>query len=142
MLEIYYGDAKIKDRLCIGVAITAALRDKNVLLVNFQQDVANYDKLFDVAPHLTRLTLAPHVGVRGYFDHAVHIALSLRFEVLILHGIFDMVDLGQLAAGEVYEFLSNAPDSIEIICTGHSVGEKFLHLADEAVEMSPLDKDF
>ena len=141
MLEIYYGDAKIKDRLCIGVAITAALRDKNVLLVNFRQDVANYDKLFDVAPHLTRLTLAPHVGVRGYFDHAVRMALSLRHEVLILHGIFDMVDTGQLAAGEVYEFLSNAPDSIEIICTGHTVDAKFLRIADEAVEMLHSDKE-
>ena len=141
MLEIYYGGAKIKDRLCIGVAITAALRDKNVLLVNFRQDVENYDKLFDVAPHLTRLTLAPHVGVRGYFDHAARVALSIRYEVLVLHGIFDMIDTGQLSSGEVYEFLSNAPDSIEIICTGRAVDEKFLRIADKAVKMSPWYED-
>ena len=85
MLEIYYGEGKGKERVCIGAAITAALRDKNVLLVNFQQKVDNYDKLFAIAPHLTRLTLEPNTGVREYFDHAVRMALSFQYSVLILH---------------------------------------------------------
>ena len=135
MLEIYYGEGKGKERVCIGAAITAALRDKNVLLVNFQQRVDNYDKLFAIAPHLTRLTLEPNTGVREYFDHAVRMALSFQYSVLILHGVFDSVESGKLSAAEVYEFLSNAPDSIEIICTGTSVQEKFLPLANEIVEM-------
>ena len=104
-------------------------------------DTLTWKHVLDAVEFSEATTLEPHVGVRGYFDHAVRMALSLRHEVLILHGIFDMVDTGQLAAGEVYEFLSNAPDSIEIICTGHTVDKKFLRIADEAVEMLHSDKE-
>ena len=135
MIEIYYGDAKGKTRLCTGAAIKAALKKKNVLMVSFGDDYENYSELFEIAPHITRLTLPANAGVREYFDHAVRIAMTFRYSVLILDGVFDSVEKQALSISEVYEFLSNAPDSLEIICTGQKVQERFLALADEIVEL-------
>lgn len=135
MLEIYFGEAKGKTSLCLGAAVTAALKEKNVLLVCFDTDGGCCDKLFEAAPHITRLTLPQSAGVSEYFDHAVRMAMTFRYAMLILDGVFDAVAQKKLNASEVYEFLSNAPDSVEIICTGVQAQEKFLSLADEAVEM-------
>ena len=134
MLEIYYGEAKGKAGLCVGVAVCAALREKNVLLVGFESS-GGYEKLIDHAPHITRLTLPESAGVREHFDHAVRMAMTFRFSVLILDGVFDAVEDEKLSAAEVYEFLANAPDSVEVICTGRTVQERFLPLADEIVEL-------
>lgn len=135
MLEIYYGEAKGKTSLCTGAAVRAALKEKNVLLASFEEDYDDYVRLFDMAPHITRLTLPQSAGVRECFDHAVRMAMTFRYAVLILDGVFDSVGKGALSESEVYEFLSNAPDSMEIICTGVTVQERFLPLADEIVEM-------
>ena len=135
VLEIYYGDKKGKTRMCTGAAISAALKKKNVLMVSFGADYEDYSELFEIAPHITRLTLPANAGVREYFDHAARIAMTFRYSVLILDGVFDSVEKQQLSISEVYEFLSNAPDSLEIICTGQRVQERFLKIADEIVEL-------
>lgn len=135
VLEIYYGDKKGKTRMCTGAAISAALKKKNVLMVSFGADYEDYSELFEIAPHITRLTLPANAGVREYFDHAARIAMTFRYSVLILDGVFDSVEKHQLSISEVYEFLSNAPDSLEIICTGQRVQERFLKIADEIVEL-------
>lgn len=135
VLEIYYGDKKGKTRMCTGAAISAALKKKNVLMVSFGADYEDYSELFEIAPHITRLTLPANAGVREYFDHAARIAMTFRYSVLILDGVFDSVEKQQLSISEVYEFLSNAPDSLEIICTGQKVQERFLKIADEIVEL-------
>lgn len=135
MIEIYYGEAQGKTRLCTGAAISAALKKKNVLMVSFGADYEDYSELFEIAPHITRLTLPANAGVREYFDHAARIAMTSRYSVLILDGVFDSVEKQLLSTSEVYEFLSNAPDSLEIICTGQKVQERFLSLADEIVEL-------
>ncbi|MBQ3264552.1 MAG: cob(I)yrinic acid a,c-diamide adenosyltransferase [Ruminococcus sp.] len=134
MLAFYYGEAKGKTGLCVGAAVRAALREKNVLLVSFEAD-GGYEKLFDYAPHIARLSLPESAGVRELFDHAVRMAMTFRYTVLILDGVFDAVENDKLSAAEVHEFLSNAPDSMEVICTGRTVQERFLPLADEMVEL-------
>ena len=117
------------------ITIRAALKKKNVLMVSFGEDHDDYSGLFEIAPHITRLTLPANAGVREYFDHAARIAMTFRYSVLILDGVFDSVEKQQLSIYEVDEFLSNAPDSLEIICTGEKVQERFLKIADEIVEL-------
>lgn len=135
VLEIYFGEANGKTSLCTGAAVIAALKKKNVLMVSFENDFDDFGKLFEIAPHITRLTLPPNASVREYFDHAARISMTFRYSVLVLEGVFDSVERKKLSASEVYEFLSNAPDSVEIICTGQKVQERFLKIADEVVEM-------
>ena len=138
VIEIYCGTAKGKTRACIGAAIQAAMKDKNVLMLSFRSDYANYDRMFELSPHITRLCPKPGDGVREYFDSAVRMALTFRYGVLILDGVFDAVEDGSLPFAEVYDFLSNAPDSIEIVCSGATADEKILRLADEIVEMRDI----
>ena len=135
MLEIYYGEAKGKTTLCTGAAVRAALKKKNVLMVSFENTDEDFGELFEIAPHITRLTLPANAGVREYFDHAARIAMTFRYSVLILDGVFDSVEKQKLSISEVYGFLSNAPDSVEIICTGQKVQDRFLTIADEVVQM-------
>ena len=139
MLEIYYGEAKGKTNLCVGAAVRAALREKNVLMVSFDPENGGFERLFDYAPHITRLTLPQSAGVREYFDHAARMAMTFRYAMLVFDGVFDMVAQDRLSSAEVYEFLSNAPDSVEMICTGVSVPEKFLSIANETVLMTKTD---
>ncbi len=136
MLEIYYGDEKSRVRMCVGAAVQAALRERSVLLVSFTGDYAGYGRLFEITPYITRPNAQLSVGERELFDSAVRTALSFKYTVLILDGVFDAVENGRIGAAEAYEFLSNAPDSIEIICTGKRVDARFLSLADNAVRMS------
>ena len=138
MLEIYYGEAKGKTNLSVGAAVRAALREKDVLLVSFEDDYGGCKNLFDYVPHITRLTLPLSAGVREYFDHAARMAMTFRYAVLVLDGVFDKIDEKTLSTAEVYEFLSNAPDSMEIICTGVKAPEKFLSIADEVIEMKKI----
>lgn len=144
MLEIYHGSARYRKRLCAGAAAQAVLRDKNVLYVRFLRDTESDEKpsgvmLLDtdmpVMPDELSEDKLPAVSrmMREFFDKAVRLALTFKYEVLVMERIFDAIDLGLLPESEVYEFLSDAPDRVEIICTGSEPGERFLALADESV---------
>lgn len=135
MLEIYYGEIKGTTRLCAGTAIRAALKNRNVLLVSFREDYADYHRLFEIAPQITCMTSQQSANVHDCFENAVRTALTFPYTLLILDGIFDMVGEGKLSAADVYGFLSNAPDNLEVIATGVKVDDKMLELADEAVRM-------
>lgn len=157
MLEIYYGNAKGKTRLCVGAAIRAAMKDRAVLFVRFFSDgEAAEKKAFDLFSHITEL--CPPIGfdlfeedaskiaqaskiVREYFDRAVITALTFKYDELILDDIFDMTETGLLPESAVYDFLSNAPDSLEVIATGRNADEKFLKLAALSVRMMLSDDE-
>ena len=154
MLKLYYGDAKNKNRLCIGAAVLAAMKEKNVLFVQFLRGDQTDNKLLcDHSAHI--VFMEPEVTIAldenddvkrsrmeralgDFFDRAVRMALTFKYEVLLLDRIFDVVDAGLLSASEVHAFLSNAPDRVEIICTGEAIENRFVSLADEAVEMKNM----
>ena len=149
MLEIYYGDAKYKNRLCAGAAIRAAIKQKNVLFVSFMSVDPQSDKLLcSREPNI--ILMQPDMPVtpeelsdekraqlsrviREFFDKAIRMALTFKYQVLLLDRIFDVISADLLSSSEVYEFLSDAPDMLEIICTGHEPEQRFLALADESI---------
>lgn len=150
MLAIYFGEAKGKTRLCSGAAVCAAVRDKNVLYVRFMPDADGQEKSpLSLARQITELKMPVLISVgeiethkaqlsrltREFFENAVRMALTFQYGMLILDDVFDVVGMGLLPEAEVYDFLSNAPDATEVICTGRQVEEKFLRLADNAVAM-------
>ena len=152
MLKIYYGDAKNKNRLCIGAAVLAAVKERHVLFVQFVRGAETDNKLLcdhasnimymepEIPISLDNLDKDKRVQVERsateFFDRAVRMALTFKYEVLLLDRIFDMVEEDLLPVSQVYEFLSDAPDRVEIICTGDAVEDRFISLADEAVEMT------
>lgn len=153
MLTLYMGKGKGKTQVAIGAAIKSACRDKKVLFVDFiNQDNANDIKALQSMYTVTVLYTPVELELaadntpenkaqaskvfRDIFDTAVRTVLTNKYDMLILDGVFDATQKGLLLESEVYEFLSNAPNSLEIVCTGISIDEKFLPLATFATELT------
>ena len=151
MLTLYYGYSKGKTCAAIGCAVRAAAKDKKVLFVDFihQSEMSDRKALetmyaitvsgTPVDLELTADTAADSKAqaskvFRELFDSAVRTVLTQKYDMLILDGVFDAVDKGFLPDAEVHDFLSNAPNSLEIICTGANIDDKFLSLATYATK--------
>lgn len=153
MLSIYFGKTKDKTRLLIGSAVILASKGKNVLFVSFGSDNEEiYKGTFEYFPNITKLfspvALDSDVEMnkarlvqtskvfRDLFDTAVKMALTCKYDMLILDGIFDTAEKGYLTESEIYDFLSNIPDNLEVICSGENANEKFIQLAKTAVNLT------
>ncbi len=153
MLTLFMGKGKGKTQVAIGAAVKSACKDKKVLFVDFtNQDNANDIKALQSMYTVTvlytpvELELAADSTTEGkaqaskvfreLFDTAARTVLTSKYDTLILDGIFDAIEKGLLLSSEVYEFLSNAPNSLDILCTGISIDEKFLSLATYATELT------
>jgi len=153
MLTLYYGEGKGKTSCAIGTAVRAAIKDKKVLFVEFirQDDLSDRKALESMycvtvssAPvdlDLCDETLSDNKAqvakvFRELFDTAVVTVLTKQYDMLILDGVFDALNKGFLIETEVYDFLSNSPDSLDVICTGISVDEKFTPLFNYVTELS------
>ena len=151
MLYLYYGEGKGKTCCTIGAAVRAASKDKKVLFVEFIRQNELSDRKALETMYVT-VTSAP-VGIdliddnpenkaqvskifRELFDTAVITVLTKKFDMLILDGVFDALNKGLLLESEVHDFLSNAPDSLDVICTGESFNDKFALLFNRITELT------
>ncbi len=152
MLSLYYGNGKGKTSCAIGAAIRAAVKDKKVLFVEFIRQNELTDKKALETMYVT-VSSAPvdmellsdttpeskaHVSkvFRELFDSAVVTVLTKKYDMLILDGVFDALEKEFLLETEVYDFLSNAPDSLDVICTGEHFDEKFAPLFSLITELT------
>lgn len=151
MLALYYGDGKGKTCCAIGTALRASSKDKKVLFVEFIRQNELSDRKALESAYIT-VSSAPvdlelmtdslnenkaQVGkvFRELFDSAVVTVLTRKFDMLVLDGVFDAVEKGFLLETEVHDFLSNAPNSLDVICTGVNVSEIFLPLFSNITEL-------
>ena len=151
MLSLYYGEGKGKTSCTIGAAVRAASKDKKVLFVEFIRQNELSDRKALESMNVTVSSAPVEIELiddnadskaqlskifRELFDTAVVTVLTRQFDVLILDGIFDAVSKGLVLESEVYDFVSNAPDHLEVICTGLSFDEKFAPLFNHITELS------
>ena len=151
MLSLYYGEGKGKTSCTIGVAIRASSKGKKVLFVEFIRQNELSDRKALESMNVTVSSAPVDIELiddnadskaqiskifRELFDTAVITVLTKKFDLLILDGIFDAVSKGLVLESEVYEFLSNSPDHLEVICTGLSFCEKFTPLFNHITELS------
>lgn len=156
MLSLYYGEGKGKTSCTIGVAIRAASKDKKVLFVEFirQNELSDRKALesmnvtvssapidFELVDDNADSKAQISKIFRELFDTAIVTVLTKKFDLLILDGIFDAINKGLVLESEVYDFLSNSPDHLEVICTGLSFGEKFRPLFNHITELSDKIKE-
>lgn len=161
MIHIYYGDGKGKTTAAIGLAVRAAGSNMKVLVVQFlKTEFSGERNLLGNIDNVTLLTCPLElkftvdmtdaerqqaaVLFRSMFERSAATSLSERYDMIVLDEIFDVMNEGMLNAAEVYEFITNAPNSIEIVMTGHNPSERFLAEADYVTEMKkikhPYDK--
>ena len=158
MLTLFSGKGKGKTLCTIGATVKAAFKDKKVLFVDFVNQSSDNDTqalkaMYSVTVLTTPVDLELTVDTatdskaqaskvfRELFDTAVRTVLTSKYDTLILDGVFDATEKGLLLESEVYEFLSNAPDSLDVICTGTSVDEKFIGLANYATTLEDSKTD-
>lgn len=161
MIHVYYGDGKGKTTAAVGLAVRAAGSNMKVLFVQFLKTEFSGER--GVLSQLDNITLTAcpkelkftnemtdaerqqaTVLFRGIFERSAATALSERYDMIVLDEVFDVMNEGMLSEADVYEFITNAPNSIEIIMTGHNPPERFLAEADYITEMKkirhPYDK--
>lgn len=152
MIHIYYGDGKGKTTAAVGLAVRAAGCGLRVLFVQFLKTDSSGER--SVLGKLDNVTLTncplnlkftfdmtdaerhrTAVLYRNIFERSAATALSDRYDMIVLDEIFDVINEGMLTEAQVYEFITNAPKSIEIVMTGHNPSQRFLAEADYITEM-------
>lgn len=155
MKHIYYGDGKGKTTAAIGLAVRAAGSKMKVLFVQFLKTEFSGER--HILSHTENVTLtfcplelkftfemddkekAQAANIfKGIFDNAVTTALTEKYDMVVLDEVFEAINAHMLSESEVYEFITNAPSSMEIVMTGHNPPQKFMDCADYITEFKKI----
>ena len=151
MIHAYYGDGKGKSTAAAGAALRAAGNRMRVMYVQFLKTENTGERLALQSIDGITLTSCPlelkftcemddierqqvSMMYRGIFERAVSITLSDRYDMIVLDEVFDVINEGMLSESSVFEFISNAPNNIEIIMTGRKPPKRFIDAADYVTE--------
>lgn len=161
MLHIYYGNGKGKTTAAVGLAIRAAGQGLNVLFVQFlksedtgerylMREIENIDLTpcplsIDFTYNMTEPQKAQTGKVfKELFDNSVKLALTRKYDMLILDEIFSAIQAGMLTESQLAAFLADAPKNLEIVLTGHNPSKHILDMGDYVShiikERHPYDK--
>lgn len=155
MKHIYYGDGKGKTTAAIGLAVRAAGSKMKMLFVQFLKTEFSGER--HILSHTENVTLtfcplelkftfemddkekAQAAKIfKGIFDNAVTTALTEKYDMVVLDEVFEAINAHMLSESEVYEFITNAPSSMEIVMTGHNPPQKFMDCADYITEFKKI----
>ncbi len=155
MKHIYYGNGKGKTTAAIGLAVRAAGSKMKVLFVQFLKTEFSGER--HILSHTENVTLtfcplelkftfdmddkekAQAAKIfKGIFDNAVTTALTEKYDMVVLDEVFEAINAHMLSESEVYEFITNAPSSMEIVMTGHNPPQKFMDCADYITEFKKI----
>ena len=155
MIHVYYGDGKGKTTAAVGLAARAAGSNMKVLFVQFLKTEFSGER--HTLSHTENVTLtfcplelkftfemdekekAQAAKVfKGIFDSSVTTALTERYDMVVLDEIFDVINCEMITEAEVFEFVANAPVSMEIVMTGHNPPERFIEIADYVTEFKKI----
>ena len=155
MKHIYYGDGKVKTTAAIGLSVRAAGSKMKVLFVQFLKTEFSGER--HILSHTENVTLtfcplelkftfdmddkekAQAAKIfKGIFDNAVTTALTEKYDMVVLDEVFEAINAHMLSESEVYEFITNAPSSMEIVMTGHNPPQKFMDCADYITEFKKI----
>ena len=155
MKHIYYGDGKGKTTAAIGLAVRAAGSKMKVLFVQFLKTEFSGERHIQSHTENVTLTFCPlelkftfdmddkekaqaAKIFKGIFDNAVTTALTEKYDMVVLDEVFEAINAHMLSESEVYEFITNAPSSMEIVMTGHNPPQKFMDCADYITEFKKI----
>ena len=155
MKHIYYGDGKGKTTAAIGLAVRAAGSKMKVLFVQYLKTEFSGER--HILSHTENVTLtfcplelkftfdmddkekAQAAKIfKGIFDNAVTTALTEKYDMVVLDEVFEAINAQMRSESEVYEFITNAPSSMEIVMTGHNPPQKFMDCADYITEFKKI----
>ena len=159
MIHVYFGDGKGKTTAAVGLAVRAAGSNMKVMFVQFLKTefsgerhiLSNLENVsLTVCPDELKFTFdmsdaerqQASALFRGIFERSAATALSERYDMIVLDEVFDIMNEGMLSEADVFEFITNAPVSIEIVMTGHDPAQRFTDAADYVTEMKKIKHPF
>lgn len=155
MKHIYFGDGKGKTTAAVGIAVRAAGSNLKVLFVQFLKTEFSGERHSLSHTENVMLTTCPldlnftfemteaekqHAALvfKGIFERSAKLALTEKYDMVVLDEIFEVINAGMLSETEVFEFIANVPSSMEIIMTGHNPPQRFMEIADYITEFKKV----
>jgi cob(I)alamin adenosyltransferase len=150
------GDGKGKTTAALGTAIRAAGHGQRVAIVQFLKGTWNYGEAAVLAacPNIELRRIgsgftweAPDPSVplalaREAWEYARDLALSDRYDLIVLDELNYAVTEGYVSAEEVLDFLEVKPQRLSVIITGRSAAQSLIDAADTVTEMRPIKHAF
>ncbi len=158
LVQIYTGNGKGKTTAAFGLAIRAAGRGLNVLILQFLKPSDGFGEQIAIQRfpniELQSLGLDHFVGknpaqedvlvAQEALKKASEMMASRKYDVVILDEAVNAVRLSLITDSELIDVLKGRPEHIEVILTGRGITPKLAEYADLVTEMvlvkHPFDK--
>ncbi len=155
MKHIYFGDGKGKTTAAVGIAVRAAGSNLKVLFVQFlKTEFSGERRVLSNLPNVT-LTCCPlelkftfemnesekqqaSKIFKEIFERSAETVLTEKYDMIVLDEVFEAISADMLSESDVFEFIANAPVSVEIIMTGHNPPKRFMESADYITEFKKI----
>ena len=153
LMHVYYGDGKGKTSAALGLAVRAAGCGKKVVIIQFIKGwkcgeheslskITNI-KLIKSKPASSKfihdMTEDEKSETKIIQDESLRKALALveenRCDVLILDEAVDACNLGVLDVELIEDLITEKPEALELVITGHKADDRFIKRADYVTEM-------
>lgn len=151
-IHIYCGDGKGKTSAALGLAVRAAGRGKQVLVVRFLKtdhsgEVAALKMISNITVipcsrtfgFVSRMTKEQKKEAAAYyqqqFEEACKMVSEGGYDVLIMDELIGACGFGMVEEKSVVRFLKEKPENLEAVLTGRGPSEALLDLADYVSEI-------
>ncbi|RGZ01866.1 cob(I)yrinic acid a,c-diamide adenosyltransferase [Clostridium sp. AM58-1XD] len=155
LIHIYCGDGKGKTTAAVGLAVRAAGRGKNVLMVRFLKN----DDSGEVAvlKQIDGITLIPCEKVFGFvfrmneeekrqaaawygklFEKAVSMAKTDEYDLFVMDEAMAACTSGMIEEEKLLRFLAEKPEKLEVVMTGRNPSERLMETADYVSEIKAV----
>jgi len=152
LIQVYFGNGKGKTTAALGLALRAAGRGKEILIVQFMKKW-DYGELYSIRliPQITVKTFGTkdfvykgkakeidYQEAKKAFIEGVQATQSGQYDIIIFDELNVAIDFELLELQQVLDFLDEKPEDVEIIITGRNAPQAILDKADLVTEMCEI----
>ncbi len=152
LIQVYFGNGKGKTTAALGLALRAAGRGKEVLIVQFMKKW-DYGELHSIQliPQITVKTFGTkdfvykgkakeidYQEAKKAFAEGVQAAKSGQYDIIIFDELNVAIYFELLELQQVLDFLEEKPVEVEIIITGRNAPKEIIDKADLVTEMCEI----
>lgn len=157
-IQVYYGTGRGKTTAALGLGIRCAGNGKQVIMVQFlrrkHSDTLNFLKKLEPELQIFRFESCTdgydHLSEEKRKEQLANIKMALSYtkkvmdtsqcDLLILDGIFGLVDYDIISVEELKELILKKDESMDLILTGRSLPDEIREMAD-AIYLISTEKE-